>query len=66
MTSTEHDGQADEHSGVVGEVEHLAEVAAEGESDATPLIAVSGISIAVGIVVAILLAVAFLAYYLSR
>jgi len=42
------------------EVEHLAEVADEGESPATPLIVIAGISVVVLAIVALLIGVAFL------
>ncbi|MDX6452989.1 MAG: hypothetical protein QOH16_3038 [Gaiellaceae bacterium] len=48
------------------EVEKLAHEAEEGESARTPLIVVSGVAIFVAVVVAILLVVAFTAYYLSK
>jgi hypothetical protein len=47
-------------------VEDLAHEAEEGESARTPLIVVSGVAIVVAAVVAILLVVAFTAYYLSK
>ena len=47
-------------------VEELAHEAEEGKSARTPLIVVSGVAIFVAIVVAILLVVAFTAYYLSK
>ena len=47
-------------------VEDLAHEAEEGESARTPLIVVSGVAIFVAAVVAILLVVAFTAYYLSK
>jgi hypothetical protein len=58
----------------VGELEHkveekveeLAHEAEEGESARTPLLVVSGVAIFVAIVVAILLVLAFTAYYLSK
>ena len=46
-------------------VEALAQEAEEGQSARTPLIVVSGVTIVVGAVVAILLVVSFAAYYLS-
>jgi hypothetical protein len=42
------------------EVEHLAEVADEGESPATPLIVIAGISVVVLAIVALLIGLAFL------
>jgi hypothetical protein len=58
----------------VGELEHkveekveeLAHEAEEGETARTPFLVVSGVAIVVGAVVAILLVVAFTAYYLSK
>ena len=47
-------------------VEELAHEAEEGQSARTPLIVVSGVAIFVAVVVAILLVVAFSAYYLSK
>jgi uncharacterized membrane protein len=47
-------------------VEELAHEAEEGESARTPLLVVSGVTIFVGAIVAILLVVAFTAYYLSK
>jgi len=47
-------------------VEDLAREAEEGESARTPLIVVSGVAIVVAAVVAILLVVAFTAYYLTN
>jgi hypothetical protein len=46
-------------------VEELAHEAEEGESARTPLIVLSGVTIFVGAFVAILLVLAFAAYYLS-
>jgi hypoxanthine-guanine phosphoribosyltransferase len=46
-------------------VEELAHEAEEGESARTPLIVLSGVTIFVAAVVAILLVLAFAAYYLS-
>jgi hypothetical protein len=46
-------------------VEDLAHEAEEGESARTPLIVLSGVTIFVGAVVAILLVLAFTAYYLG-
>jgi hypothetical protein len=42
------------------EVEHLAEVAEEGESPATPLIVIAGISVVVLAIVSLLIGLAFL------
>jgi hypothetical protein len=47
-------------------VEELAHEAEEGESARTPLIVVSGVAIFVAAVVAILLVLAFTAYYLTK
>jgi hypothetical protein len=47
-------------------VEDLAHEAEEGQSARTPLIVVSGVAIFVGVIVAILLVLAFTAYYLSK
>jgi hypothetical protein len=47
-------------------VEELAHEAQEGESARTPLIVLSGVTIFVAVVVAILLVVAFTAYYLNN
>jgi hypothetical protein len=47
-------------------VEDLAHEADEGESARTPLIVVSGVAIFVAAIVAILLVIAFTAYYLSK
>jgi hypothetical protein len=47
-------------------VEELAHEAEEGESARTPLIVLSGVTIFVAVVVAILLVVAFTAYYLNN
>ena len=46
-------------------VEELAHEAAEGESTRTPLIVLSGVTLVAAAVVAILLVLAFLAYYLA-
>ncbi|HXK13761.1 MAG TPA: hypothetical protein VNH45_04425 [Gaiellaceae bacterium] len=47
-------------------VEHLAHEADEGKTARTPLIVLSGVGIFVAIVVAILLVIAFTAYYLTK
>lgn len=47
-------------------IEDLAHEAEEGKSARTPLIVLSGITIFVAVVVAILLVVAFTAYYLTK
>jgi hypothetical protein len=46
-------------------VEELAHEAREGESERTPLIVLSGLTIFLAVVVAILLVISFTAYYLS-
>jgi hypothetical protein len=51
---------------VEDKVEDLTKEAEEGESARTPLIVLSGVTIFVAVVVAILLVVAFTAYYLSN
>jgi hypothetical protein len=51
---------------VEDKVEDLTKEAEEGESARTPLLVLSGITIFVAIVVAIVLIVAFTAYYLSN
>lgn len=43
----------------------LAEEAARGRSERTPLIALTGVTIAVGVVVGIVLALAFFVYWLA-
>jgi hypothetical protein len=47
-------------------VEELAHEAEEGDSARTPLIVLSGVTIVVAVIVALLLALAFTAYYLSK
>ncbi|HEV7641590.1 MAG TPA: hypothetical protein VGO39_12055 [Gaiellaceae bacterium] len=47
-------------------VEELAHEAEEGETARTPLLVVSGVAIVLAVVVAILLVLAFTAYYLSK
>jgi hypothetical protein len=47
-------------------VEDLAHEAEEGASPRTPLLVLSGVTIVVGVIVALLLALAFTAYYLSK
>jgi hypothetical protein len=60
------DGPRDEHEGEnplahpIHELEHLEEVAEEGKSAATPAILGGGLVAVLGLVVAILIAVAFL------
>jgi hypothetical protein len=51
---------------VVEEVKELEQEAEEGQSARTPLIVVSGVAIVVAVVVALLLVIAFTAYYLSK
>jgi hypothetical protein len=47
-------------------VEELAHEAEDGQSARTPAIVLSGVTIVVALIVALLLAVAFTAYYLSK
>jgi hypothetical protein len=61
----EHKVEDFEHK-VEERVEDLAHEAEEGESARTPLIVLSGVTIFVAVVVAILLVLAFTAYYLSK
>ena len=58
LKDLEHKAQA--------EVEKLAHEAEEGESARTPLLVVSGVTLVVAAAVAILLVVAFTAYYLAK
>jgi hypothetical protein len=51
---------------VVEEVKHLEEEAEKGESARTPAILVGGVGIFVTIVVIVILALAFTAYYLTK
>jgi hypothetical protein len=51
---------------VVEEVKELEHEAELGESPRTPLLVLSGITIVVAVVVALLLVIAFTAYYLSK
>ena len=51
---------------VVEEVKHLEHEAAEGKSARTPAILVGGAGIFVTIVVIVILAIAFTAYYLAK
>jgi hypothetical protein len=51
---------------IVEEVKELEQEAEEGQSARTPLIVVSGVAIFVAVVVALLLVIAFTAYYLSN
>jgi hypothetical protein len=55
-----------EHSRIEEELEHLVEVAEEGQSEATPLILGLGVMTFVSVVVVVVLAVALVAYYLAR
>ncbi len=50
----------------VDEVKSLEREAAEGESARTPAIVAGGLTLVLGAVVAALLVVAFLAYYLTK
>lgn len=43
----------------------LVEEAARGRSERTPLIAITGVTLVVGVILAVLLAVAFLVYFLA-
>jgi hypothetical protein len=61
----EHKVEELEHK-VEEKVEDLAHEAEEGESARTPLLVVSGVTIFVAVVVAIILILAFTAYYLSK
>ena len=51
---------------IVEEVKELEQEAEEGQSARTPLLVVSGVAIFVAVVVALLLVIAFTAYYLSN
>jgi hypothetical protein len=51
---------------IEAEAEHLLEVEAEGESEATPLIAILGIIVFLTPIVLLILGLAFGAYYLAR
>jgi hypothetical protein len=51
---------------VVEEVKSLEHEAAEGESARTPAIVLSGITVVVAVIVATVLIVALLAYYLTK
>ena len=51
---------------VVEEVKHLEHEAEEGESARTPAILVGGVGIFVTIVVIVILALAFTAYYVTK
>jgi hypothetical protein len=48
-----------------GEVSRLEHVAQRGESAATPMIAISGVVLFIGIVFVVVLGIAFAAYFLS-
>jgi hypothetical protein len=50
---------------VAEEAKSLEREAEEGKSPRTPLIALSGVTLIVGVIVAFVLVLAFLAYYLS-
>jgi hypothetical protein len=65
LKGLEHKVEQLEHK-VEEKVEDLAHEAEEGESARTPLLVVSGVAIFVAVVVAILLVLAFTAYYLSK
>jgi hypothetical protein len=65
LKGLEHKIEELEHE-VEEKVEDLAHEAEEGESARTPLIVLSGVTIVVAIVVAILLVLAFAAYYLTK
>jgi hypothetical protein len=65
LKGLEHKVEELEHK-VEEKVEDLAHEAEEGESARTPLLVVSGVAIVVAVVVAILLVLAFTAYYLSK
>jgi hypothetical protein len=65
LKGLEHKVEELEHK-VEEKVEELAHEAEEGESARTPLIVLSGVTIFVAVVVAILLVLAFTAYYLSK
>ena len=51
---------------VVEEVKELEHEAEEGKTARTPLLLVGGVTIFVGIVVAVLLVIAFSAYYITK
>jgi t-SNARE complex subunit (syntaxin) len=51
---------------VAEEVRHLEQEAEEGSSARTPLIVLSGITVVVGVIVVVVLAVAFTAYYVTK
>jgi hypothetical protein len=48
------------------EVKHLEREAEEGASPRTPLIVLSGVTIIVGTIVAVVLIIAFTAYYVTK
>jgi cobalamin biosynthesis protein CobD/CbiB len=50
----------------VEEVKHLEHEAEEGESARTPAILVGGVAMFVTVVVIVILALAFIAYYLTK
>jgi hypothetical protein len=51
---------------IEAEAEHLLEVEREGESEATPFIAILGIIFFLAPIVLLILGLAFAAYYLAR
>jgi hypothetical protein len=51
---------------IEAEAEHLLEIEHEGESEATPLIAIMGIIFFLTPIVLLILGLAFAAYYLAR
>jgi hypothetical protein len=65
LKGLEHKVEDLEHK-IEEKVEDLAHEADEGESARTPFLVVSGVAIFVAVVVAILLVLAFTAYYLSK
>jgi hypothetical protein len=65
LKGLEHKVEELEHK-VEEKVEDLAHEADEGESARTPALVLSGVAIFVAVVVAILLVLAFTAYYLSK
>ena len=52
--------------GMTEPVKDLAQEAQSGRSPRTPWLALSGVTVIVGVLVAVVLAVAFLAFYLSK
>jgi hypothetical protein len=51
---------------VAEEVKNLEQEAEEGQSARTPLIVLSGITIVVGVIVIVVLVIAFTAYYVTK